>query len=183
MVLVMPQARLSAEEFEALAQQPQYADARLEFIAGEVYEVPSNNLASHVAANILIEIGLYLKQNPIGWLTGADGGYRVGTDRYIPDLAYNSYARQAAIPDQGGYNPVPPDLVVEVIPDVDNRKEADMLRLKLSSYLAQGTTVWVIVPQERRVEVHAPGRNSLALSEQDTLDGGAVLPGFRVAVK
>jgi len=182
MVLVMPQTRLSAEDFEALAEQPDYADVRLEFIAGEVYEVPSNMLASHVAMNLAAELGIYLKQNRIGWLTGADGGYRVGPDRYIPDVAFVSYARQASIPDKGGYKPVPPDLVIEVVSDVDNRKEGEVLRLKITSYLAQGAVVWVVVPQERRLEVHAPGQHSLALSEQDRLEGGAVLPGFRVRV-
>jgi len=182
MVLVMPQTRLSAEDFEALAEQLAYADVRLEFVAGEVYEVPSNMLASHVAGMIVTEINLYLRTNRIGYTTIADGGYRVGPDRYVPDVAFVSYARQASIPDKGGYNPVPPDLVVEVVSDVDNRKEGEVLRLKITSYLAQGAVVWVIVPQERRLEVHAPGQHSLALSEQDTLDGGTVLPDFRVRV-
>jgi len=183
MVLLMLQTRLSAEAFEALAERPEYADVRLEFVAGEVYEVPSNSLASHVATRVTIKIGIYLEQQPIGWLTGADGGYRVGSDRYVPDVAFMSYARQASIPDQGGYNPIAPDLAVEVVSDVDNRKENEVLRLKITSYLAQGTTVWVIVPQERRAEVHAPGRNSQTLSDQDALEGGAVLPGFRLPLK
>ena len=38
--------------------------------------------------------------------------------------------------------------------------------------------VWVMNPGRRSVEVHQPGSQVVILGEDDTLDGGLVLPGF-----
>ncbi|MEJ5197516.1 MAG: SdrD B-like domain-containing protein, partial [Anaerolineae bacterium] len=47
-------------------------------------------------------------------VTGADGGYRVGDERYIPDVAFVSQSRQPA-PSRDAYNAIAPDLAVEVL--------------------------------------------------------------------
>jgi hypothetical protein len=41
--------------------------------------VVSNSYSSEVAANILILIGLYVKDNRLGRVTGTGGGYRLDT--------------------------------------------------------------------------------------------------------
>jgi len=38
----------------------------------------------------------------------------------------------------------------------------------------------VIDPRRRTVTVHRPGRDPLQLGEGETLDGGGILPGFRL---
>jgi Uma2 family endonuclease len=54
---------------------------------------------------------------------------------------------------------------------------------KVRDYLAGGArAVWVLDPRRRTVTVHRPGREPESLSRNDTLDGGAVLPGFRLPV-
>ena len=42
--------------------------------------------------------------------------------------------------------------------------------------------VWLVNPELKTVEVHAPGSPSLRLTEDDTLDGDEVLPGFSCMV-
>jgi Uma2 family endonuclease len=37
--------------------------------------------------------------------------------------------------------------------------------------------------ERKRVEVYAPGHPVRKLGVEDTLDGGTVLPGFRLAIK
>ncbi len=169
----------TAAEFEAWALRAENAERRLEFVAGEVVAVVSNNYASAVAARISGFLFMYLRDHPIGYLTGADGGYCVGEDRYIPDVAYISKQRQPQ-PSQEAYNPQPPDLAVEVLSPSD---EPRVVRRKVANYLAAGVTVWLVLPQERAVEVYAPGRPVQTLGEGETLRGGELLPDFALPVK
>jgi Uma2 family endonuclease len=74
-----------------------------------------------------------------------------------------------------------PDLAVEIISEGNTRAEIDTKRRE---FLAAGTKlVWVIDPIDRTVEVYAdPSRPDVVtlLREAGTLDGGSVLPGFRL---
>ena len=176
------QTRVTTEAFEALVNQPENSERRFELVSGEVFEVPSNPFVSKIAAKILIFIGIYLLKEDRGHVTGADGGYMVGGNRYAPDVAYISYERQPELATQG-YNPNPPELAVEVISAPNNAEEQHKLRLKLTSYLAAGVVVWIVNPFDRTVEVHAAGRDAQALDETGTLSGGDLLPGFELAVK
>jgi Uma2 family endonuclease len=127
----------------------------------------------------MVFFGAFLLQNKLGRLTGADGGYIIAGERYIPDVAYILYARQPK-PSREAYNPNPPDLVVEVLsPSNDD----DKMRVKITNYLLVGVMVWVINPETREVEIYKPGHKVKILTENDVLDGDDVLPGFTLAVK
>ena len=170
---------MTPKEFEVFVLLPQNADARLELIAGEVVTLVSNQESSRLAARILILIGSYLEKNPVGFVTGADGGYQVGNDRYIPDVAFMSYSRQA-VPSKEVYNSVPPDLAVEVVSPTDEM--GDVLS-KVNNYQLAGTVVWVVFPTKKEIGVFVPGQTAKTLGINDALDGGNVFPGFAVAVK
>jgi Uma2 family endonuclease len=169
---------MTAAEFEAFALHPDHIERRLELIHGEMYEVVSNTWASKIALRISGELFVYLKLNPLGSLTGADGGYLVGASYFIPDVAYMSYARQPQTPN-AAYNPLPPDLAVEVVSPSDSPR---MLTTKLAVYLSAGVIVWLVYPDEKLIVVHAPGQPPHTLTEAATLEGGALLPGFEVPV-
>ncbi len=179
MAEVATQQATTAAEFEAWALLPENAERRLELVAGEVVSVVSNNYASAVAARILIRLGAYVEARELGYITGADGGYRVGEDRYIPDVAYISKGRQPQ-PSQEAYNPQPPDLAVEVLSPTD---DLHVLRRKVTNYLAVGVTVWLVLPEERAVEVYVPGQPVQQLGAKDTLRGGELLPDFDLPVE
>jgi Uma2 family endonuclease len=174
-----PTRTMTAEEFDAYAELPENRDKILEFIAGEVHEVPSNPWSSKIAGIIQGELYIFLKGKNLGHLTGEAGGYRVSDDRYAPDVAFISKEKRIA---PRGYNPDAPDLAVEVdFPsDVESQRR---LRLKVSHYMAAGTVAWLVFPERRIVEVHVPGQTVKILTEAGTLDGGTVLPGFTLPVK
>src|SRR5689334_18501838 len=88
------QAHASVEEFERMAALPENAHKRLEYIGGEMVEVVSNNFASEIGARILIKIGSHVEAHDLGHITGADGGYRVSGEDYIPDVGFISKAKQ-----------------------------------------------------------------------------------------
>jgi Uma2 family endonuclease len=170
---------LTAEAFEQIALLTENADKRLEFIGGRIVEVVSNNYSSELGANVLGEFRMFIKGKGLGRVTGADGGYIINGERYIPDAAFISKAKQPA-PSRAAYNPIPPDLAVEVLSPTD--KPTDVAN-KVANYLLAGVVLWLIDPDEQLVTVFVPHQTPQKLTMNDTLDGGGVLPGFTLAVK
>jgi Uma2 family endonuclease len=169
---------VTPEEFDEFLTLPENADRDFEHISGRIVEVVSNNHSSEVGANFLGELRAFIKPRKLGRVTGADGGYWIGRERYIPDVAYVSFARQPE-PCYDAYNPIAPDLAVEVLSPSNTGRE---LRRKIVNYLNAGTTVWLADPDAETIEVYMPGKEALLLRKGDTLDGGALLLGFTLAV-
>ncbi len=172
------QLTMTAEAFEQFSLQPENAPRRLELIEGEVIELVSDSYASEIAAIILGYLIQYVRVHELGRVTGADGGYAVSDDRYIPDVAFISKARQPDRP-HTAWNPVAPDLAVEVLSPGNTDDE---IRIKVVTYLQAGTSVWVVDPDRQIVEVYVPGQPPVRATRADTLSGGDVLPGFSLAV-
>lgn len=173
----------TAEAFDTFIQQSHADDTRYEFIGGEMIAVPSNPYASEIGGTIFFFLKLFVREQGIaGHVTPADGGYWVSGERYVPDAAFISRERQPE-PVYTGYSPNPPNLAVEVVSDERSAEELNRLRWKTTNYLAADTVVWVVFPLARRVEVYIPGQPVQFLGLDDTLDGGAVLPGFQLAVR
>lgn len=170
------------QEFEAFIALPENANRRFEIINGEIVEVPSNSYSSEIAALIIAALLWFLKDNPLGRVTGEQGGYIIAGQPYAPDVAFISFAKQPH-PVRKGFTPNPPDLAVEVISDPDNRREQETLRVKITNYLALGVVVWVVDPDQRWVEVHQAGEPVLIMNEDGILDGGDVLPNFKLPVR
>ncbi|MBL8155868.1 MAG: Uma2 family endonuclease [Anaerolineae bacterium] len=170
---------LTPEAFEALADLPENRDRRLEYHDGEIVEVVSNSKSSRIAARILSRLEAFVSERRLGFTTGADGGYIIAGQRYIPDAAFMSRDRQAEPPD-AAYNPVAPDLAVEVLSPTDDR---DALRIKVVNYLSAGTVVWLFDPEKHRVEIYRPGQPEQTLDIDDVLEGGPMLPGFSLPIR
>lgn len=171
---------LTLDQFTQFIQLPENSEKLFEFINGEIIEVPSNPFVSKIAGLILTFINLYLFKNDIGHVTGEAGGYIVNGELYAPDVAFIAYAKQPQLVKEG-YNPTPPDLAVEVISS-DSKAENDRLTLKLGHYLAAGTMVWIVRPEAKYIEVHTPGQPPRKVQGDEAVEGGAVLPGFRLKV-
>jgi Uma2 family endonuclease len=170
---------MTVEEFDRLVERPDNADRLFEYIGGEMVEVVSNQRSSAIAYRLGGFLSMYLMHSGAGFLTGADGGYMIAGERYLPDVAFVSQARQAR-PSEEAYSPVPPDLAVEVLSPSNKPKD---VRIKIGNYLAAGSVLWVVDPDQKQVEVYVPGQAVKRLGEKDTLDGGDVLPGFTLAIK
>jgi len=177
--MTAPAKRYTAEAFDAFVVQPENEEKLFEFIGGEIVEVPSNPYSSYIASRINRHLAAYVEDNNLGYVTGEQGGYQVGEERYAPDVAYLSTAVQPQLA-RTGYNPNPPQLAVEVVSPTDSERN---LMLKMGNYLAAGTVVWIVYPDEQEVHVYRPGQAVQVLTVKDTLDGGDVLPGFTLAVE
>ena len=95
-----------------------------------------------------------------------------------PDV---SFVRADRLPDEEGSFPdLAPDLAIEVGSPGDTRPEVEE---KVREYLAGGVLlVWVFDPVRRTVRVRGADGTDRVLTEDGELDGGDVLPGFRVRV-
>lgn len=94
-----------------------------------------------------------------------------------PDVAYFTPER---IPEAGYATPfwLAPDLAVKI---ASPSNSAPDLEAKTREYLAAGVrTVWVVDPVDRIIRVYTPDGGVRSCGFEDTLDGGDVLPGFRL---
>jgi Uma2 family endonuclease len=119
----------------------------------------------------------------LGIVTGPDGTMEVMPDLVrIPDVAFTSWdrfpgRRRPAVP----VPHVAPNLAVEVLSSSNTPGE---MAVKRQDYFAAGVElVWEIDPDARTVVVYTSATQSTTLTAADTIDGGAVLPGFALPVQ
>jgi Uma2 family endonuclease len=177
--MVLVPVRITLHEFNLFIHQPENIDRLFEYVGGEIYEVVSDWNSSKIGVLIAGFLAVYVYQHDLGTVTGADGGYKVSGEKYIPDAAFVQKARYTDEREEG-YYAVAPDLAVEVISPSDSERK---LRVKVANYLLAGTTVWVVDPDGESVEVFAPGQPVIVLGKDDVLDGGEVIAGFTLPVR
>jgi Uma2 family endonuclease len=149
-----------------------------ELMEGVLVEKIMGYPESYLAIELGRLLGNFIAEHDRGVLTGADGALRLmpGLVR-IPDLAFVSWDHlpgrrlpDKALPD------LTPDLAVEILSEGNTPGEMDR---KLRDYFFSGTRlVWYVDPQRRKVRVYTSPDQKVELSERQTLDGDAVLPGF-----
>ena len=171
-------------EFLDFINQPENLDRLFELIDGEIIVVsPSYGYVSAIAMQIVFFIKLYLRNNPIGYVTGEQGGYDISDDNiFAPDVGFVSKARLAQLP-RDGFIPIPPDLAVEIVSPSDLRNRRERIDSKIERYLEAGVLTWYVYPDRQEVDVYVPGQPIRTLGMEDTLDGGDVLPGFTLPVR
>lgn len=176
----MQRQAISVEEFDKWVNLPENVDRNYEFISGEIVEVVSNPNSSSVGIILGAFITMFVLEHKLGHPTGADGGYQVGDERYIPDVGFISFKRMPELLSEDGYLIAAPDLAVEVLSPTDTTSN---VTIKLGNYLSEGTTVWIVDPQKEQVSVYVPNEKVKTYKKTQTLEGGKVLQGFTLALK
>jgi Uma2 family endonuclease len=149
-----------------------------ELVEGTLVEKAMGYEESEIAGLLLTFLNIFVRPRKLGIVTGADGTIRLfpGLVR-IPDVAFASWGcfpdrkrPKARIPQ------LAPDLVVEVLSKGNTKPE---MAKKLGEYFGAGVrVVWLVDPRKRTVRVHTAVDQFVLIKEGQTLDGGAVLPGF-----
>ncbi len=169
---------MTVEEFDLFVMLPENRNRLFEFINQEAVEVISSPYISMIGASAAAKLVLFVETYRLGYVTGANGGYKISGERYIPKAAFVSQRKQVR-PSHEPYNSIAPDLVVEIV----FPRKVDDIRIKIANYLAAGTVVWLIDLDKKRVEVYSPDRPLMTLGIGDVLDGGDALPGFMLPVR
>jgi Uma2 family endonuclease len=125
----------------------------------------------------------YLENNDLGIVLGEAGMTRMepGLVR-MPDVSFHSWEHfpNRLLPG-GAFLEQAPDLAVEILSPTNTEREMDRKRRE---YFAGGSRlVWQVYPPKRRVRVYTSVDAFVELTENDTLEGGSVLPGFSLSVR
>jgi Uma2 family endonuclease len=172
----------TATEADVLARP--HGEKRLcELVDGVLVEKAMGFYESVVAGVLIHLLQGFLDSQPLGVVSGPDGTLRLipGLVR-IPDVAFLSWDRfpNRELPAE----PVPdlaPDLAVEVLSEGNTEPEMER---KLHEYFDAGVRlVWYLDPATRTARVYTSPNDVRMLGEDETLDGGAVLPGFHLTLR
>ncbi len=157
---------------------------RCELVRGELIQTtPAGFEHGRIAVNIGWALKEFVRQRPLGVVTGAETGFHIGHDPdtvRAPDAAFIRAERIPPTPVRGFF-PAAPDLAVEVLSPGDRASE---VLAKVQDWLGAGChVVWVVDPETTTVTVYR-GRDQIAIrGSSDTLTGDDVLPSFTVLVK
>jgi Uma2 family endonuclease len=136
------------------------------------------------ASLLAIALGSVIKAQKLGRLAveGLFGLDRAGKLKRRPDLAFVSAEKwplSKRVPQTEAWDVIP-DLAVEV---VSQSNKADEIAVKLRDYFRAGVRqVWVIYPVTRQVYVYTSLTSVQILIEPAELDGGDLIPGFRLSL-
>lgn len=154
-----------------------------ELVDGTLLEKTVGWDESEVGVEIAFQLKLFCRESGCGGaVCGADAPYRLSTSNVrLPDVSYTSPERVPPRGERGRVAQWAPDLAIEVLSESNTKREMDR---KLGEYFASGVRlVWYVDPPTRTIRVFTAPDAATELGEDDTLDGGDVLPGFELAVR
>jgi Uma2 family endonuclease len=154
-----------------------------ELIDGVLVEKAMGTPEALLATILSRLMGNFVEQENLGLVLGADGMLRLFPDQVrIPDVSFISWDR---LPD--GELPkepiasVVPNLAVEVLSPSNTKAEMER---KLRDYVVAGVElVWIIDPKTQTAKAYTSPEDVQRIGKAGSLNGGAVLPGFRLPLK
>ncbi len=162
----------------------QQREGRLcELVEGVLVEKAVGYSESELAVFLAGLLNAFVIPRNLGLVTGEAGTVELIADLVrIPDVAFTSWDRfpgrrrpQAPVPQ------IAPNLAVEVLSRSNTPGE---MVIKRHEYFTAGVDlVWEIDPRRRTVAVYTSETDVALLGEDDTLDGGTVLPGFSLPLR
>ena len=173
---------LTADEFLRLCEK---RVIRGELVKGVVREtMPAGGEHGEVAAALAAEFINHVRPRRLGRVAASDAGVLLERNPDTvrePDVVFISAEKLPLDVKVRGFYEVIPDLVVEIVSPGDS-----------PSYVAQRVAmwhsfgvplVWAVYPVARTVAAHPLEGPAIIYTEDDTLDGGTILPDFRCPVR
>lgn len=175
----------TVDDLAAFAALPENEGKKFELIEGVIYDVttgsPLHGLLILWLASRLLNFAL---EHQLGLVFSDNVTYELSVgDEFVPDISFVAHVDPQSLPDKRFYTA--PDLAIEVVSPSNHPLD---LLLKIERYFHFGTQqVWIIYPEGQAVWIYqAQGDGSLVLRKlglDDTLDGGAILPGFSLPIR
>jgi Uma2 family endonuclease len=158
-------------------------DRLYELVDGVLVEKDMGFYEARLAVVLIVILETFADRHNRGIVVGPDGMMRLAPGLIrIPDVSFISWKRLPR--GRTPRKPIPklaPDLAVEVLSAGNTKKEMDR---KLRDYFQAGVRlVWFADPKKHTVTVYTAPDQETVLTIKDTLDGGAVLPGFSLPLR
>lgn len=170
---------VTSEAFMAFVLLPENEGRRFELIDGEIIEKMPTQLHALIASYFIFMLSLYFRDTPIGWVF-SELRIKLPNDDLndtIPDISVVLKSGREFNPNE----PLTfmPDLAIEIKSPTDSLIK---LRKKANYYLENGSkVVWLVDTQRQKVEVYTVDDTEI-LGSNDSLDGGELLPDFKLSV-
>jgi len=138
-----------------------------------------------IAGRVIVYLTEFVEANDLGFVTGDVDTIILSNDRYTVRAPDVGFVRKERMPEPTGQRvKLAPDLAVKVVMPNETKK---LIENKVLNYMRHGTRmVWVIFPDDQVVDVYRLTKRGTIESERydldRSLDGGDVLPGFRLPV-
>jgi Uma2 family endonuclease len=176
--MAITQRRMTADELLRLPDD----SCRHELVAGELRTMsPAGAEHGRVSAKVIASLSTYVESAGLGEVYSSETGFvlqREPDTVRAPDAAFLARARLEAAGSVAGFWPGPPDLAVEVVSPSDLYTEVEE---KVMAWLEHGTRMVIVLnPRRRTAAVHRPGAPVTVLGTGAVLDGGDVVPGWRL---
>jgi Uma2 family endonuclease len=156
-----------------------------EWVENTLVEKAMGQFESWITFIIIGEFYEYMKQHDPGMFLGPDGVMRIlpniGRAPDVAFLAWSSLPHGKPPPRSDAVPEVVPDLAVEVLSKSNTKRE--MQRKRKEYFQAGVKLVWEIDPETRAANVYTAVDKMTPISAGGTLDGGTMLPGFRLSLQ
>ena len=179
---------LSPEQFAAVCAANPDAVLELDAAGNLIHMSPTGGETGARNSRLLIRLLAWADQLG-GWqVFDSSTGFRLPDGAVLsPDASLVRLERwQALTPEQRrSFPPLCPDVVVELASPSDQGPRAvAALRQKMAAYQANGAELgWLLIPEERAVEVWPVASELHRIEAATLLDGGQLLPGLRIELQ
>ena len=157
---------------------------RYELLHGELRQTtPPGARHGGVAMRLGAVLYDHVTAHDLGVVLAAETGFLLASNPDHVRAPDASFVRRDRIPQDGlplGYFPGAPDLAAEVLSPSDTYTE---VQDKACDWLQHGTAMVLVVdPTKRTITVYRSVVDVVILDDNDTLDGGDVVPGWSLPV-
>jgi Uma2 family endonuclease len=159
-------------------------DMLYEVVDGQIVEKKMSARESEIASMLVGILGAFARSNRLGRFF-CEMLFRIDSGKDLqrrPDVSFVSQARwphHRRVPNVAVWDMVP-DLAIEVISQ--SEMMAAVLRMVHDYFKAGVARVWVIYPEQAEVYIYSTPQQVQVVGIGQELDGGDLLPGFRLPV-
>jgi Uma2 family endonuclease len=162
----------------------EHEDRLCELVDGVLVEKAMGKYEAYLGSMLNYLLWAFVHPRKLGVVLSSDAMLRLAPGLIrIPDVCFFSWARLPGRKVTGeAFYETAADLAVEVISPSNTRKE---MQQKLQEYFAGGARlVWYVYHRPRKeVRVYTSPQDCSVLAADQMLDGGDVLPGFRLELR
>ena len=155
---------------------------RYELVHGELRRSMAAGFRhGELALRIATSLYAFVRDHDLGTACAAETGFRLADDHVrAPDAAFVRKERVAEAGAVDGFWPGAPDLAVEVVSPSDRYTDVEE---KVADWLQAGASMVIVVNERRRTVTVVRSTTDVALlGAADVIDGGDVVPGWKLAV-